>query len=269
LARGVYLTSTPPAGWLSLAWAGVLIGGDAARLGGLAAASLHGLVEVQPPQILVLIPAEGPTPRVVGPWYFRRERAGARLSATVGSPPRISIEDTVLDLIDEPDSDPRAVVGWVTSAVQGRRTTPQRILRAAEARRSLRHRQLLLDLVSDVAVGARSPLEVDYLRNVERAHGLPEGRRQVRQRNTEVDVLYDEYALLVELDGRRGHEGSGRFRDLKRDNAATTGGFATLRYGYADVVGDQCEVAFQVAANLAARGWPGPLLRCHRCQRVA
>src|SRR6476620_10340506 len=52
LAQGVYLTSTPPATWLSLAWAGVLIGGDAARLGGLAAASLHGLVEVQPPQIL-------------------------------------------------------------------------------------------------------------------------------------------------------------------------------------------------------------------------
>jgi very-short-patch-repair endonuclease len=269
LSRGVYLTSTPPADWLSLAWAGVLIGGDSARLGGLATAHLHGLCEVPPVQIEVLVAADGPTPQVAGPWFFRRVRTGGRLRATIGSPPRISVEDTVLDLIDEPDSDPKAVVTWVTSAVQGRRTTPQRILRAAQARHALRHRQLLVQLLSDVAAGARSPLEVDYLRKVERAHGLPDGRRQIRQRNTEVDVLYDEYALLVELDGRRGHEGTGRFRDLQRDNAATTDGFATLRYGYADVVGDPCEVAFQVAANLSARGWPGPLLRCHRCRNVA
>ena len=112
-------------------------------------------------------------------------------------------------------------------------------------------------------------MEVRYLRDVERAHGLPDGRRQVRRRRTECDVWYEEYGLLVELDGRRGHEGGGAFRDMRRDNSATTDGLATLRYGYRDVFGSPCEVAAQVAENLARRGWPGPFGRCQRCRRVA
>jgi predicted transcriptional regulator of viral defense system len=119
LARGVYLTSTPPAGWLSLAWAGVLIGGDAARLGGLAAACLHGLVEAQPPQILVLIPAECSTPRVAGPWYFRRERSGARLLATVGG--RRSVWGGV-----PAGREPRP--SWLARPLEALRQVPQRRL---------------------------------------------------------------------------------------------------------------------------------------------
>jgi hypothetical protein len=54
----------------------------------------------------------------------------------------------------------------------------------------------------DVRDGVRSPIELDYLRDVERAHGLPVGQRQFARRNTEADVYYTDYGLLVELDGR-------------------------------------------------------------------
>ena len=37
------------------------------------------------------------------------------------------------------------------------------------------------------------------------------------------DVDYEEYGLLVELDGRRGHDGAGRFRDMNRDNRHVLG----------------------------------------------
>ncbi len=270
LSSGIYLTAPIAPAWPALAWAGVLIGGDAARLGGLSAAYLHQLTPDPPPaQIEVLVPASAGAPTVAGPWYFRRERDGVRSRSHRGSPPRLTIEDTVLDLIDDPDCDARSAVNWLTLAVQGRKTTPERILRAARRRQFVRQRDLLEDVLADVRVGVRSPIELDYLRNVERRHGLPVGRRQAKRGSTEIDVFYDEFDLLVELDGRLGHEGMGRFRDMRRDNSATTEGLATLRYGYADVFGLPCEVAIEVATNLLRRGWTGFPTRCDHCLRAA
>ena len=269
VARGVYLTAPIQPSWPALAWAGVLIGGDHARLGGLAAAHLHGLLADPPPEIQVLIPNVQAVPKVAGPWCFLRERPGARRSQSIGSPSRLSVEDTVLDLVCDPDCDARAAAHWLTLAVQSRRTTPKSLLRAAEDRHFLPARAVVLKILADTAAGARSPLELDYLNLVERAHGLPEGTRQKSRRGTEVDVLYREYALIVELDGRLGHEGIGRFRDMRRDNASTTDGLATLRYGKADVFGSPCEVAVEVARNLALRGWEGPGHSCALCHPVA
>ena len=174
----------------------------------------------------------------------------------------------MLDAISDPDCDAREAVNWLTMAVQSRRATPRRILQAAEERHFLARRALIVRVLDDVAAGARSPLEIDYLNLVERAHGLPAGTRQMRRRGTEVDVLYEEFALVVELDGRLGHEGMGRFRDMRRDNASTSDGLATLRYGKADVFGIPCTVAVEVARTLMLRGWEGPAHPCHHCQDV-
>ena len=272
LASGIYVTSTGPASWVTKAWAGVLVGGDRARVGGLAAAHLHELRQPAPVPIEILVLGTA-RPRVDGPWVFRRESPGARSGKTVGSPPRLTVEDTVLDLVADPDCGTREAIDWIALAVGARRTTPERILRAAEQRHFLRQRQrqrqLLLKILDDVRVGVRSPLEHDYLHKVERAHDLPEGRRQIGRRRTEVDVLYVDFGLIVELDGKLGHEGVGRFRDMRRDNASTTDGLATLRYGKPDVFGSPCEVADEVGTNLMLRGWGGPKTRCTHCRRVA
>jgi hypothetical protein len=115
-------------------------------------------------------------------------------------------------------------------------------------------------MLVDVAVGAQSPLELVYLRDVERAHGLPRGDRQVRvagRRVIWIDVDYDGFATRVELDGRLGHQGEGRFRDRRRDNRAVVGGIWSLRYGFAETFGSPCEVAIEVALVLRERGWAG------------
>ena len=78
-------------------------------------------------------------------------------------------------------------------------------------------------------------------------------------------MLYDEYDLVVD-DGRLGHEGLGRFRDMWRDNQAALDALLTLRYGSTDICGRPCAVAVQVGAALAARGWDGVLTRCTRCR---
>ena len=132
-------------------------------------------------------------------------RLSARSAQTLGSPPRLTVEDTVLDLATTgSDGD---VVTLVADALRLRLTTPSR-LRAALGRRA-RHprRRLLTELLTD-ADGIESGLELAYLRDVERAHDLPRAIRQggLPDLPYRTDVDYDEFGLLVELDGRRGHE---------------------------------------------------------------
>lgn len=266
LCRAVYLLIGPPT-WFSQAWAAVLVGGDGAVLAAEAAAFTHGLVDDPPDEIAVWLPADADLPlrRPEPPfgWSWRRQSLPHRRVSLLDDLPRTTVEDTVLDLVDLGDQ--RAALDWVTRAVQRRRTTPARLARAASARPRLCHRRLLGSLLEDVAAGAETPLELRYLRTVERAHGLPTGLRQRRRGLGVVDVAYDDFALLVELDGRLGHLGAGRFRDLERDNVAAVRGLTTLRYGGSDVAGRPCRVARQVATVLRDRGWSGLPARCPRC----
>ncbi len=77
-----------------------------------------------------------------------------------------------------------------------------------------------------------------------------------------VDVDYETFTTRVELDGRVGHVGEGKFRDRRRDNRAAVSGRAPLRYGFEEVFGDACGVATEVAAVLWQRGWTGRLKPC-------
>lgn len=268
LDRGVFFTADFEPPFDARAWAGTLLGGDRSRVGGTAAARLHRLTDVDPGLITILVPhARRPTPRPG--WEFVRERPGIRSNRSAGAPPRITVEDTVLDLCAT--ARPEDVVGWVTLAVERRKTTARRLERALAGRQRHPRRAILNGLLADVAVGVRSPLEMTYLRDVERAHGLAAVvRRQLRSRSRKAvrDVWYFELGVVVELDGRLGHTELGRFRDMDRDNAASLDGLLTLRFGAGDLHGRPCSVAAQVARALQQRGWTGLPTRCPRCTRV-
>lgn len=159
----------------------------------------------------------------------------------------------------------------MTAACQRRTTTPERLAVALARRKKIRWRPMVEAMLTGVAEGAQSPLELRHLRRVERAHGLPTGCRQRRvagHRVIWIDVDYAEQRVRVELDGRAGHVGEGRFRDHHRDNRATVDGHATLRYGHADVFGNPCGVAAEQARVLRARGWPGRPRSCGPSCRV-
>jgi very-short-patch-repair endonuclease len=93
---------------------------------------------------------------------------------------------------------------------------------------------------------------------VEVPHGLPPGKRQVKAKAAGArvyrDVLYDEYALIVELDGRAAHPGDTRWKDIRRDNAAVVDGIMTLRFGWEDLRTRACFVADQVYRALRRSG---------------
>ena len=104
-----------------------------------------------------------------------------------------------------------------------------------------------------------------YLRDVERAHRLPQARRQARLGPYRGDALYEAYGVLVELDGQQYHRGLAATNDLDRDNRQSLHGVLTLRFGWRQVVGDPCRVARMVGAALDSRGWPDTTSPCRHC----
>ena len=155
---------------------------------------------------------------------------------------------------------------WITRAC-GRRLTTEKKLRAAMAvRKKMRWRVELDDVLAAAGDGIHSVLEYRYLRDVERAHGLPRSRHQVRVvidgRSAYRDAYYEEYRLAVELDGRLAHPDEERWRDSQRDNKAGVHGIQTARYGWRDVYGRACETAVLQAQILRRRGWSGTPRPC-------
>ena len=262
IATGIYHVGPAKPSWLGLAWAGTLLGGPRSRLGFESAGHLWELLPDEPRPLTVLVP-EGKDIVNRDPWVFRREVEGTRDRRSPGSPSRTTLEDTVVDLCrDARESD---VLDLVTKAVQSRRTSAPGLLACVERRRRVGHRRYLRQLLGDVSEGAQSALELRYLNDVERSHGLPRGSRQTRARRGKAfrDVRHDEYATIVELDGDV--HARQKLRDARRDNAALLDGDVTLRYGWPDVTERPCQAAWEVAAILVTRGWSGLPTRCPRC----
>jgi very-short-patch-repair endonuclease len=110
-------------------------------------------------------------------------------------------------------------------------------------------------------------MEVRFLRDVERSHGLPVGRRQrpTFVTGTRVhDVAYEEQRVLVELDGRLGHQGAARVADGIRDRRSATRGWLTVRAFWVDVAVTPCELAREMGEILVDRGWAGVPRACRR-----
>lgn len=89
LARGLFLTVPLEPSWDSLAWGGVLLGGQSARLGPESSGYLHQLLRQAPNPLDVLVPHQRRI-EVPGPWHFIRERAGVRPARSVKDPPRLT-----------------------------------------------------------------------------------------------------------------------------------------------------------------------------------
>jgi hypothetical protein len=193
----------------------------------------------------------------------RRDLAPAAQGA--GSPPRLRLEIAVLYAMAQMTR-PEAVVDLALRVLQRRLTTVGRLRHQLESRRAHPWRHVIRDLLTEAGHGVRSPLELRWVRTVERPHGLPrstvnaaeleEGHRRYR------DVRYDEWNVICELDGREAHPDDARFRDRIRDNGITVSGRRTLRYGWREVASDPCGTALQVAQVLRSQGWAGTLTRC-------
>jgi len=262
--RGVYATFTGDVGREALLWAAVLRAGPGAALSHQTAAELVGLSDTPSEVIHLTVPLDRHPGPVRGVVVHRSVRIG---SATHPAqlPPRTWVEETVLDLVQTAVS-LDAACGWLSRAVGRRLTTAARLGRALDDRAKMRWRADLKTILADVRDGAHSLLEHRYIRDVERAHGLPAAKRQVktvvRSRTRFLDNLYAEARLAVELDGQIAPPAEERWADVRRDNAHAAVGILTLRYSWADVTLRPCEVAQEVASVLRERGAAPAVHRC-------
>ncbi|MCC2313535.1 type IV toxin-antitoxin system AbiEi family antitoxin domain-containing protein [Cellulomonas xiejunii] len=258
--RGVVVLQSGPLAWRQLARAALLAAGPGAALSHRSAGVVHGFVATPGPRVVVSVPAH----RAVRPQPgldVRRRRVMPRSGGRLRS---VCREATVLDLVQEaPDED--AAVGVVCDAVRAG-ALPSRVVAELDARAWQRHRALVVAVLGDPDARVESPLEHRYDR-VERTHGLPRSRGQVRQvvdgRWVRADRVFEGRGVRVELDGQLAHPHGRTDRDVWRDNAVLVErAELTLRYRWRHVVSTPCETARQVATALRSRGWHGTVAAC-------
>lgn len=210
---GVFVNHTGPLTWSNRAWAAVLFYWPAALA--------HDSAINRAGEVIHVAIDEPRTGTQVAGVRVRRLVGLAQRVQWNYSPPRVRLEDALLTKAADATSKLDALA-VVADACRRRMTTPSRL--AAELCRhpNLRHRRWLLAVLQEAADGVQSLLESSYRRQVERAHGLPRPDRQPQERTEDGivyrDVKYTRYSLVIELDGRIGHELSrDKWDDQDRD----------------------------------------------------
>lgn len=267
---GVYVDHTGPLSQRQREWAALLRypGSVLSAQAALSAAGLEG--DGRPRRVDLAVQHGRRVARTPGitVTQLRCFESAALLEA---SPPRLRVEHAAL-LVASTAAGEDAAVAAIADVVREGATTTDRLLDALSHHPKLPRRALLREVLADVAEGVQSPLERRYLRDVERAHGLPRGERQVREvvrvveggllRWVVRDVRYRGQRVLMELDGRLGHTAAlDRWDDLQRDLEAAVKGDLTLRAGWQQVL-DRCRLASVVGRVLQARGWAGTPVPC-------
>jgi hypothetical protein len=99
----------------------------------------------------------------------------------------------------------------------------------------VRRRGLMLDILGDIEGGAQALSELDFTRKVVRQFELPEPSRQVGKRDSRnrrrwIDVLFEEWKVMVEIDGAQHIQPLDQWDDMERDNDNELGGYRVLRF---------------------------------------
>ena len=264
LHRGVFAAFSGPVPRESVLWGVALRAGERAVLSHHTAAELWRLSDQPLQSVHVSIPRGVGMPDIRGVIiHYSSRLAEARHPARL--PPQTKLEETVLDLADLAHTAEDAVA-WPIRACQRRLTTSDRIIATLEARSRVRWRRDVADAIPDIRAGVHSPLELRYVRDVERRHGLPRGDRQVRVirgiTRQYIDVRYADYGVIVELDGVLAHTVDSKNRDMRRDNANTLDGYQTLRYSWVPVAYHACATALEVFSLLRRNGLRAPFRPC-------
>ncbi|QGN56675.1 hypothetical protein [Nostocoides sp. HKS02] len=244
------------------------LSGDAAAdaaLCGRSAAHLWGLERRAPSPVELVVPHRR---FVVAPdgVRIRRSRRWDDLVDDRAYPWRTTVAATVLDVAAV--STLTNALALVAKAVHQELVTTAALSQELALRRGHRHGALLRSALQDVDDGGQSGAELLCIRDVERAHGLPRATRQqvsdLGQRRYH-DNEYDAYGLIVEVDGRLGHEQWGdRVRDGRRDRQLLATRRATTRVFWQDVAVEPCVTALDIGRILQDRGWAAGPRACRR-----
>jgi hypothetical protein len=210
------------------------------------------------------------TPRQVSGVVVHRTTGFDGRVAWNTSPPRVRIEHAAIDVAATHHADALAMFRTLADACQTRRTTAKRIAEVLITRGRVPGKALMSEMLADLASGASSVLEREYMR-IERLHGLPEGNRQkpatIAAKTAYRDVDYQDFGVVVELNGRAFHDDALSWDlDALRDlDTLVDSDRPTVRLTYGLVFGTPCQTVAKIGALLSRRGWTGAIRQCLRC----
>lgn len=194
---------------------------SAAAVAGLTAAALDGLQGFTTSTIFLTVPH---TVRV-------RPRSGVVVKRTrtlspddihpARTPRRTRLPRSIVDAASWATTELRCQA-ILASGVQQGLVTPGQLAAVVEKLPALRHRALVCETIRDVGGGSLSEYEVLFIRLCREYH-LPTPTRQRRRRDASgrwryLDIEFDEYRLVVEIDGQQHMEVLAWWDDMARNN---------------------------------------------------
>ncbi|MGH2915596.1 MAG: type IV toxin-antitoxin system AbiEi family antitoxin domain-containing protein [Solirubrobacteraceae bacterium] len=244
--RGVYAVGRPPSTPLERAAAAVLACGEHAALSHFAALALWGLAARWPRSFEVTVTCGDPRPsgiRVHRCPGLAPHDVRVQLGIRATSPARAILESA-------PALAPRQLTRLVNDALLTPHLTPARLADVVARFPNRRGATLLAPFVRHSDGPTRSEMEDRFLALCER-HGLPRPRIGARVAGHEVDALFEQQRLIVELDGWRFHRERASFQsDRARDIDTLLAGHRTARLTWDRLTGEEGAVAAQLRALL-------------------
>jgi len=247
---------TGPIAAEGLRWGAVIQGGPRAHLDGVSALVVAGLERFTERRVRVSVP-RGARVRRSGRFDIRQTRRWAADDIVPLGIPRSRPAVAAVRGALWAASDRQATL-LVTMAVQQGVATAEDVGRELLRIRRDRRRRLLHDLVLELLDGAGSLGELDVARML-RDRGLPPPDRQVLRRvgrrRYYLDLSWETWHLVVEIDGIQHGWVENAVDDALRHNALAIAGDLVLRVPVLGVRLAPEEFLDQIEAALASRGW--------------
>ncbi len=252
--RGVFAVGHPGLTDRGVWAAAVLRGGEGAALSHRSAAALWGIWR------------DGDMPAITAPGMDRRGTAFIEVHANRIRPGDTMLVDnirvtkvarTLLDLAEVLTLDQLVqAIDHATNARHLRPTLMSSMIKQSRGRRGLKPLKQALLITRPQDVLTRSELERRALRLIAKA-GVPIPEVNVRLHGYEVDLLWRDQRLAVELDGREHHDtDTGLERDTRRAGNLQAHGWTVLRFTWRQVVNDPDWVIHVVRSRAACPASP-------------
>lgn len=237
-------------------WVAVFENGPRARVSGTTALQHDGVTALDDETIHVLVPQGAPKIRLAGVRRHESRRWRAADLEPHGlrrTKPAVSAVMAALWASTE-----RQAIFFLLLPVQQGLCTPAQLAEVLERVRRHRFRKALWLAVADIADGARSLGELDVGRALAR-RGLPKPSRQaVRTRkdgSVYLDLAWDEYGLVMEIDGKQHDLPWMRLADTVRDLRTLAEGAQVLRIPLLAWRLDEGRVLDAVEEVFRSKGW--------------
>lgn len=237
-------------------WAAVFQGGPRAHLDGASALVAGGLERYTVDRHRVSVP-RGARVRRSRLYDIRQTRRWSADDLAAGGIPRTRPDVAGVRAALWAQSDRQAVY-VLTLVVQQGLTTADLLGQQALRIKRDRRRQLVHDTILDLLDGARSLGELDVVREL-RTRGLPPPSRQVLRRDKAdryyLDLYWEDYRLVVEVDGIHHVWATNVVGDALRQNSLVIDGDRVLRLPLLGLRLEPDAFFDQIEEGLVAGGW--------------